>query len=293
MRGQGSTRRRLRRDIRPQGGDGDPPLHPRAWLLVRRGTHGGQVVSPHRAGVRAWFGSGMGRSSGLIIRRSQVRILPGPFMLWPSVAWICRRRAGFGRHRGPQLRHARMPSHGLAARSRSHSGPIGRRGAVRRSALGTGAKSPAARHSKSAQGAGAVVLPSGAGDRPGPGRRLGRGGPVGAVRGVRPQPPPVPRPADRHPRSRCAAARRPAAPVASGAVSTSVSAAAQNGDSPTSVSSAGALPAGWPAELKPPLERNVAAQLLWDRRLAGGVEPRRAAAIATFTEALGRPNSEM
>jgi hypothetical protein len=32
--------------------------------------------------------------------------------------------------------------------------------------------------------------------------------------------------------------------------------------------------------------RNLATQLLWDRRLAGGVEPRRAAAIATFTEAL-------
>jgi hypothetical protein len=66
----------------------------------------------------------------------------------------------------------------------------------------------------------------------------------------------------------------------------SVWAAAQNGDTPTSVSSGGALPAGWPAELKPPLARNLAAQLLWDRRLAGGVEPRRAAAIATFTEAL-------
>jgi hypothetical protein len=45
----------------------------------------------------------------------------------------------------------------------------------------------------------------------------------------------------------------------------------------------GAFPAGWPAELRPPLARNLAAQLLWDR---GGGEPRRAAAIATFTEAL-------
>ena len=44
--------------------------------------------------------------------------------------------------------------------------PSGGLSAVRRSALGPGAKSPAARHSKVARGAGAVVMPTGAGDNP-------------------------------------------------------------------------------------------------------------------------------
>jgi hypothetical protein len=46
----------------------------------------------------------------------------------------------------------------------------------------------------------------------------------------------------------------------------------------------GAFPAGWPAELRPPLARNLAAQLLWDRPPAGGSEPRWEAAIATLTD---------
>jgi hypothetical protein len=48
----------------------------------------------------------------------------------------------------------------------------------------------------------------------------------------------------------------------------------------------GVFPAGWPAELKPPLARNLAAQLLWDRRPARGGEPRWEAAIATLADAL-------
>jgi hypothetical protein len=47
-----------------------------------------------------------------------------------------------------------------------------------------------------------------------------------------------------------------------------------------------ALIAGWPTELKRPLARNLAAQLLWDRRPAIGGEPGWEAAIATLADAL-------
>ena len=48
----------------------------------------------------------------------------------------------------------------------------------------------------------------------------------------------------------------------------------------------GPLVAGWPTELKPPLARNLAAQLLWDRHPAGGGGALGAAAIATLADTL-------
>lgn len=76
MRGAGIDPAHLAEMYAHTAGDGDPPLHPCAWLLVRRGTHGGRVVASHRGGIPARFRSGTGRSSGLIVRRSQVRICP-------------------------------------------------------------------------------------------------------------------------------------------------------------------------------------------------------------------------
>ena len=94
-------------------------------LLLRRGTHGGRVVSSHRGGIPARFRSGIGRSSGLIIRRSQVRILPGPSEPRHPVARICRRRAGLRGAAVRSFRHARRPLHSLAGRSRSILVPSG------------------------------------------------------------------------------------------------------------------------------------------------------------------------
>jgi hypothetical protein len=94
------------RDVRPYGGNGDRP--PCAWLLVRRGTHGGRVVSSDRGGVPAGFRSGTGRISGLIIRRSQVRILPGPLRERPGNTGLsCSRTStDFADEKGRATRYA-------------------------------------------------------------------------------------------------------------------------------------------------------------------------------------------
>jgi hypothetical protein len=145
-----------------------------------------------------------------------------------------------------------MPSHGLAARSRSHAGPIGR--AQRGEAVGArpGRQVACGSTVKSGLGCRAVVMPTGACDQPGPGRRLVRRGQVAAVRGVRPQSPPAPalRPACRHPRSLCGAARRPPRrPPAEQAAT--VSRPPQNGDTPTSAEVVESSQAGGPARVPP------------------------------------------
>jgi hypothetical protein len=109
---------------------------------------------------------------------------------------------------------------------------------VRQSALGPGAKSPSARHSKRPR----VSVRSSC--RPVPainrdqaaasaaGVRLRRCAVCGGVRcAAATSARPAPRPAGPHPRSLCGAARRPAAPAASGAGS-AVSRPPQNGDTP-------------------------------------------------------------
>jgi Phage integrase family len=191
---------------------------PRARPLVRRGARGGGgfVLRSHRGRIQAGLGSGMRGFNGFIIRRSQVQILPGPFSLSHPIAWICRSRAGFGGIPVRKLRHARMPLHGLAGKSRSHPGPTPRpREAGRCSGRGSGRATSrlCAARVQAAQGAGAVVMPTGAGDQPGPGRRLGRRRGCGRARcAARTSARAGPRPAGHHPRSLCGVAPAPAAP---------------------------------------------------------------------------------